>query len=326
MPRAVLDLELPDGSRVHIRPIRPSDKAALARGLSQLSPHSRYLRFHTPVVELSEAQLAYLTEVDFVDHVAWVALDPYAREDPGMAVARYVRLPDAPRVAEAAVTVADSYQARGVGSLLLGVLARSARERGIDTFRCFVLAENTGMLRIFERLGTTVVTPESDLCSGPTVLRVDLTLPYAVEGIDDAALRRVLRQAASEELPALPVLTRAALRELRPVLRGTATGKRPDGEQRAHPGSPEAGQPPAAGDSARLAWPERRARRWRGQRAECGKGEGDAKDAARSAERHRRGEEGGGKHEDGEDEAPAAAGGEPGERCSEPGRGGGEPG
>ena len=94
-----------------IRPIRPDDKDLLRRGMERLSEESRFRRFMRPVSELTDEQLAYFTEIDYRDHFAWAAVRA-DRLDEGLGVARYVRLEGEPTVAEAAVTVADEYQAR----------------------------------------------------------------------------------------------------------------------------------------------------------------------------------------------------------------------
>lgn len=198
-PQAVLagremQFVLRDGSRTLVRPIRPEDKQRLADGLRRLSPESRYLRFHMAVDHLSEQQLRYLTEVDGVNHVAWAALDPDDPAAPGMGVARYVRLRDEPSVAEAAVTVLDEWQGRGLGTLLLHVLSISAVHRGIRTFRNYVLAENTAMLEIFEQLGGVRVY------EGGGVFRIDVDLPERFEEPVSSA-RDVLRAAARGVLP-----------------------------------------------------------------------------------------------------------------------------
>ncbi|MFO8075118.1 MAG: GNAT family N-acetyltransferase [Actinomycetota bacterium] len=249
MARDVVEVELRDGSRALVRPIRPDDKERLRVGLAKLSPQSRYLRFHTPVVELTDEQLRYLTEVDFKDHVAWVAIDPYAIDEPGMGVARYVRL-DEETVAEAAITVADAYQGRGVGSLLLGILARSARENGIETFRSYVLSENIPMLRIFERLGASIIGPEEDASLDEGVTRIDLPLPEEAAGIDDEVLRKVMRHAATRDLPPLPIISRPIWRELRPAGLGSATAKRRGdgaGEDGGQPDGDDAAEEPRSG-------------------------------------------------------------------------------
>jgi len=108
---------LRDGTPVLVRPIRPDDKELIRQGFDRLSPASRYRRFLSPVDELSDAELRYLTEIDYVDHFAWAALRA-DRPNEGIGVARYIRLKEEPEVAEAAVTVLDEYQGKGLGTFM----------------------------------------------------------------------------------------------------------------------------------------------------------------------------------------------------------------
>ena len=101
--------------------------------------------------ELSEEMVRYLTDVDHHDHEAVVALDAATGE--GVGVARYVRDRDRPERAEAAVTVIDDWQGRGLGTLLLELLAVRAREEGIDRFTALMLASNDEMMELLESLG-----------------------------------------------------------------------------------------------------------------------------------------------------------------------------
>src|SRR5437879_50301 len=97
---------LRDGTSVTLRMIRPSDRGALRAAIARLSPESRYRRFFAQLGEPTEQMLDYLTHVDGKDHVAIVAerdsLDLKTVEPLG--VARFIRLPGSPSVAEAAVT------------------------------------------------------------------------------------------------------------------------------------------------------------------------------------------------------------------------------
>lgn len=144
---------LPDGTPVTLRWIRPDDKKRLQAGIKLFSPQTLYRRFFIPITELSEAQLKFLTEVDQVNHIAWGALDDGHPEIPGLGVARCVRLPDYPEIAESAITILDGYQNRGLGTLLLGVLNLCAAEQGIKLLRSYVLAENTPFIGKLRRLG-----------------------------------------------------------------------------------------------------------------------------------------------------------------------------
>jgi len=180
---------LKDGRTITVRAIRPDDREALAGGVRRLSSESRYRRFFTPVDELSESELSYLTEVDHVDHEALVAEEPTTGA--GIGVARFIRLAD-PQAAEVAIAVADEWQGLGVGTVLLRRLTERAREEGIKRFTADVLADNRQMLHLLNELGT-VREVDRELGS----VEVQVELPPSGVG---TALSRSLKAAASGAL------------------------------------------------------------------------------------------------------------------------------
>ena len=190
----VREAALADGTRVRFRPIRPADKKWLKRGLEQMSPESRYRRFFAHVDHLTEDQLRYFTEVDQVDHVAWVATLPDQPGDPAVAVARFVRLPGQPDSAEAAVTVVDPWQGKGLGRAILRVLSESAIQGGVRRFTMFVLGENEPMIKLLLDAGALTDTVHEG------VYQMHVELPRSVEELDTSAAPRVLRVAASGQL------------------------------------------------------------------------------------------------------------------------------
>jgi RimJ/RimL family protein N-acetyltransferase len=202
--RALVRLTLRDGGAILVRLIRPDDADRLREGFARLSEHSRYLRFMTPMPDLSDEQVRYLTEVDHHDHLAWVALDADDPAHPGVGVARYIRIEGEPTVAEAAVTVVDDHQGRGIGTLLLAMLALSAREHGIETFRAFVLGENHPMLEILLDLGAAVHHEEGAL------LRVEVPIPEDLDRLPETPTGRVLRAVAASLLPPFSIGFRGA--------------------------------------------------------------------------------------------------------------------
>jgi GNAT superfamily N-acetyltransferase len=163
---------LRDGRRVVLRHVRPDDAAEMRRAFDRLSPGSRYRRFFGGVSQLSDASLYYLTHVDGHDHVAIVATceSPDLKVEQGLGVARFVRLHDAPTVAEAAVTVVDDAQRMGLGRLLAMALAVAARERGIHTFRAEVLADNEPMVALMHEVKA------HPMASGDGVITFDIPL------------------------------------------------------------------------------------------------------------------------------------------------------
>src|SRR5215217_931804 len=125
-----MDVKLPDGTDLLIRPIRPADKALLSAGLTRLSEVSVQRRFLGPKPTFTNAELRYLTEVDGLDHYAIVAVTPSWDGDI-VAVGRWVRLASDPLSAEAAIVVCDALQGQGLGKIFALRLADTARERGI---------------------------------------------------------------------------------------------------------------------------------------------------------------------------------------------------
>jgi GNAT superfamily N-acetyltransferase len=211
--RHTADVELRDGTRVRLRPIVPDDKPALVNGFARLSPESRYRRFMTAIDALTPQQLMYLTEIDYVNHFAWIAFAIDQPGTPGLGVGRYVRLETIPDSAEAAVAVVDEYHNHGLGTLLLEALATAALENGISRFRFYVLEDNRPMLEVLHRLGAHFSLDE------PGVLWGELEIPSQLESIKDTSLYRTLRAAARGEVP-------VASRVLRPGGAGLVTNRR----------------------------------------------------------------------------------------------------
>jgi RimJ/RimL family protein N-acetyltransferase len=137
---------LRNGTRVLLRPLRPTDRELYLRGFEHLSPQTRYMRFFSPKPRLSDAEVHYFVDVDHHDHEAIVAIDLSGGE--GIGVARYVRDPAQPGAAEISITVADDHQGRGLGALLLEFVAERAAEEGVERLRASVLADNTRMLSL----------------------------------------------------------------------------------------------------------------------------------------------------------------------------------
>jgi GNAT superfamily N-acetyltransferase len=143
---------LPDGTPVRLRPVGPGDREALRRGVAHdLSAESRYRRFLSPLRELSEEQLDELTGADGVDHCALGALAGVRGRPAG--VARYIRSAARPEQAEVALTVADAWQRRGLGTLLLAALGTLALDNGVRVFHADLLSDNLPVLALLRRCG-----------------------------------------------------------------------------------------------------------------------------------------------------------------------------
>jgi ribosomal protein S18 acetylase RimI-like enzyme len=141
----------------------PADKSLVAHAFERMSEESRYRRFFSYLQELSPGTLAYLTEVDHVDHEAVIAIEPSSGH--ALGVARYIRTPEDPEAAHVSVAVVDDWQGRGLGRALLTELTRRARKQGVRRFVATVLYNNEKALKLLSGLSQVerrAVGPESE--------------------------------------------------------------------------------------------------------------------------------------------------------------------
>ena len=168
---------LPDGTGLHVRPIRPDDEPRLARFHAGLSDRSVYQRYFRPIPlaqRVRHARLSRLCFADFRTEIPLVVVrSPERADEEILAVGRLHRDPDRPE-AEFALVVADAWQRRGVGERLLARLEDAARAVGCTRLSGTLLAENLPMQRLCHRRGFTLhpgaggeVTAERSLAPAP---------------------------------------------------------------------------------------------------------------------------------------------------------------
>jgi L-amino acid N-acyltransferase YncA len=193
---------LGSGERVSVRQLRREDAPAIAAAVEQMSPRSRYLRFHSALPRLTEQMVSYLTDIDHHDHEALVALPP-GSGGIIVGVARFIRDPEHPDTAEMAVAVADTWQRRGLGTLLLRQLARRATEVGVSHFTADILAENAPTIELARELGASA----TDNHGSTVTTRMDV----ADGQFDDSGDGSLLRALAAAEVVMVPRMVRPGL-------------------------------------------------------------------------------------------------------------------
>jgi len=160
-------IHLGDGTRITIRPIRAEDagiEQAFVRGLSD---ESRYYRFMDMLRELSPQLLKQLTDIDYHDQMALIAVTRHAGRESEIAVGRYVVFPGGEKC-EFAIVVGDDWQRKGIATALMQLLIEAARRRGLRKMIGDVLASNHKMLHFVSRLGFHAEMDAKD----PTQMRV----------------------------------------------------------------------------------------------------------------------------------------------------------
>jgi acetyltransferase len=153
-------LRLPAGDWVKIRPIRPEDASMEQAFVEGLSRETCRLRFLSSLRSLTPAMLARFTQIDYDREMAFVAVLEDEGGEREVAVCRYITLPDG-ESCEYAIVIADAWQGRGLGRILMTTIIDAARERGLKTMIGWVLAANTSMLRLCADLGFAA-TPDED--------------------------------------------------------------------------------------------------------------------------------------------------------------------
>jgi RimJ/RimL family protein N-acetyltransferase len=147
---------LRDGRRVEIRALRPEDRGGFAEAAGRSSPESLRRRFFAPRHGFTEQEIAFFVDVDFVTHVALVAVADEGGQSVIIGGGRYIVLESGQ--AEVALTVSDQYQGRGLGGQLLRHLTAIAHESGTKDLIAEVLPENIPMLTVFKKSGLRLST------------------------------------------------------------------------------------------------------------------------------------------------------------------------
>jgi len=154
---------LRDGTPVQIRPLREEDREREPAFISGLSHRARRFRFLGDFKQVSASQLEQLMDVDYAKRMAFIALIHDNGKLREIGVSRYSATMDETRC-ECAVTVADEWQNRGLGVLLMRHLIDHARRQGFKRMLSIDSASNEGMRDLAAYLGFRREMDPSDHC------------------------------------------------------------------------------------------------------------------------------------------------------------------
>lgn len=158
---------LKNGIPITIRPIRPEDEPLMIRFHQTLSEQSVYWRyFH--LIKLSQ-RVAHerLTRICFIDYDREMALvadykNPETGQHDILAVGRLSKL-HGTNEAEFAMLVSDRVQCQGLGTELLRRLLKVGHDEQLERISAEILAENSAMQRVCEKLGFRLQSMEVDI-------------------------------------------------------------------------------------------------------------------------------------------------------------------
>jgi GNAT superfamily N-acetyltransferase len=147
---------LRDGRPIEIRALRPEDQADFLAAVGRIGTQSLYRRFFAVKRHFTEREIAAHVNVDFVTHVALIAVARDGGREVIVGGGRYVVT--AAGKAEVAFAIVDQYQGQGIGAALLRHLVVIARAAGLNEMVAEVLADNRAMIKVFERSGLPLKT------------------------------------------------------------------------------------------------------------------------------------------------------------------------
>jgi len=166
---------LRDGQSVLIRPIRADDESMMRDMFYSFSEKTVYLRYHGTLKSMPHNRLQVFCNVDYDTEIALIGVVGPAGKEEVVGVGRYLT-EASKQSAEMAFVVRDDWQRKGLGTILFKRLVEIAQANGIRKFHAEVLAENSGMLKIFHRSGLSVETSTEE-----GVVGITMELPQALD-------------------------------------------------------------------------------------------------------------------------------------------------
>jgi acetyltransferase len=149
------------GTEITVRTLHPEDRAIEEAFVRDLSPTSRYLRFHSALPALTPAMTERFLNLDYPDQMALIASIPDGDGERQIAVARWAR-PQGETAADLGIAVADDWQGKGLGTALLKRLLELAAVAGIEQITANVLYENQRMRALARDLGFRLAPHQDD--------------------------------------------------------------------------------------------------------------------------------------------------------------------
>jgi acetyltransferase len=152
-------IEVKDGWRVAVRPIRPEDEPQLHEFLRHVTSQDLRLRFFAPMKEFTHEFIARLTQLDYARAMAFVAFDEVTNELVGVV---RIHSDSIYENGEYAILLRSDLKGRGLGWALMQLIIEYARSEGLKMISGDVLQENTIMLEMCRSLGFEIKTDPVD--------------------------------------------------------------------------------------------------------------------------------------------------------------------
>ena len=153
-------IKIRDGTRVFLRPIKPSDAKMWVELYNSLSSNTKYLRFFTQRPKPDQIMIDKYTKIDYVNNFALVAILTENGREKIIGVVRY-GLDPPPDSAELAIVVADKWQGKGLGTKMLFYMLEIMIKRKIKKVHGDVFLQNEKMMNLMRDSGFNFIKENS---------------------------------------------------------------------------------------------------------------------------------------------------------------------
>jgi RimJ/RimL family protein N-acetyltransferase len=200
-------LHLPGAEIVTLREAVPNDAGVIQNYVRALAPDSRRNRFLGALNELSAGDLHAMTHGDHGRYPALIAESVVNGTRTMIGEARYALTPDG-QGCEFAISVADPWRCRTLGTHLIRIIGSRAKALGLRYLVGDVFSSNPAMIALARKLGFAVTAPIGDA----RLARITKDLSAHLSCAEIIASPMRMNRSPSPSRPMLCAVTRAPSR------------------------------------------------------------------------------------------------------------------
>ena len=197
-------LHLPGAGQVTLREALPNDTGVIQNYVRALAPDSRRNRFLGALNELSASDLHAMTHGDYGRYRALIAESVVNGTRTMIGEARYALTPDG-RGCEFAISVAERWRCRSLGTHLIRIVGSRAKALGLRYLVGDVFNSNQAMMVLARKLGFSVTAPIGDA----RLARITKDLSAHLSCAEIIASPMRMNRSPSPSRPMLCAVTRA---------------------------------------------------------------------------------------------------------------------
>lgn len=160
--------EFKGGISIKFRAIKPSDEEGMRKLFYRFSDQMIFYRYFYLVQTMTHDQMQEYVNVDYSQEMSVVGLVGKSDSEKIIAEARFVKDEES-NCGEVAFLIDEAYQGIGLGTYLLQLLIKLARNLGLEGLTAEVLPENKSMIKLFQKTDHPL---ENDIVNGTCYMKM----------------------------------------------------------------------------------------------------------------------------------------------------------